>query len=450
MNVMNLIKIRLKSIDSRTKNVGKNSLYMVVMQLFSILLSLFLVPMTIGYVNPDTYGVWLTLSSIVGWISILNIGLNNSLRNRFTEARAVGDDNLAHKYVSTTYALLSCIFGLFLVLFLCVNPFINWSLILNLPQELNLELQKSMAIIVSYFCLRFVLSTINMILIADQKAAENSLRSLIEQLSAFLIILILTKTTAGSLLNLCLALCVSPIFVLLVFNITLFRKRYRLFSPSISTIDLSLSRDLFSVGLKFFIINIAGIIQFQLTNFIILRYYGGEDVACYNIAYKYFNVVYVLFMNLLTPLWSAVTEAKVKNDYRWIRSILNKYLLIGCVFSVGILLMLLLSDTMYHIWLRDNYIYISFGVSFVLAVYNVVLMIGGIYVNILNGMGILNTQLLVCVISPILYLILCYFMIHYTQLGIIGIVLASILSNINAWLIAPAQVYKSMKRNSYA
>ena len=77
-------------------------------------------------------------------------------------------------------------------------------------------------------------------------------------------------------------------------------------------------------------------------------------------------------------------------------------------------------------------------------------MIGGIYVNILNGMGILNTQLLVCVISPILYLILCYFMIHYTQLGIIGIVLASILSNINAWLIAPAQVYKSMKRNSYA
>ena len=82
--------------------------------------------------------------------------------------------------------------------------------------------------------------------------------------------------------------------------------------------------------------------------------------------------------------------------------------------------------------------------------YNIILMNGGIYVNILNGMGILNAQMIVCIISPILYLLLCYIMINYTQLGIIGIVLASIVSNINAWLIAPVQVYKSIKQKTNA
>jgi len=443
---MRFSNLEIKGFDKRTKNVGKNSLYMVIIQLVSIALSLVLVPLTIGYVNPDIYGVWLTLSSIVGWISVLNIGLNNSLRNRFTEARTLGDDGLAHRYVSTTYALLSLIFGVFLIVFLCVNQFLNWSMILNLPPEFNGELHKAMAIIVAYFCMRFILSTINMILLADQRAAENSLRSLIEQFLSFIIIWVLTKTTEGSLLYLCLALCVTPVLVLIIFNVSLFRNRYKLYAPSIFTVDFSLCRDLFSVGIKFFIISIAGIIQFQLTNFLILRYYGGEQVTCYNIAYKYFNVAYVLFLHILTPLWSAVTEAKVKHDYKWIKAILNKYLLLGLVFSAGVVLMLILSDTMYHVWLRDNYIYIPFSISMVLAIYNVIAMIGGIYVNILNGMGVLNTQMLVCVVSPFLYLVLCYLMIAHTQLGIVGIVIASILSNFNAWLIAPVQVYKSIKR----
>ncbi len=52
----------------------------------------------------------LQLSSIVGWFSFFDIGLTQGLRNKFAEAKAKGDDELAQVYVSTTYAILAMIF----------------------------------------------------------------------------------------------------------------------------------------------------------------------------------------------------------------------------------------------------------------------------------------------------------------------------------------------------
>lgn len=50
------------------------------------------------------------MSSIVGWFVFFDVGLTQGLRNRFAEARAKGDEELARNYVSTTYAILGIIF----------------------------------------------------------------------------------------------------------------------------------------------------------------------------------------------------------------------------------------------------------------------------------------------------------------------------------------------------
>ena len=47
-----------------------------------------LVPLTIHYINPTRYGIWLTVSSIIGWVSFFDIGFGNGLRNKFAEALA--------------------------------------------------------------------------------------------------------------------------------------------------------------------------------------------------------------------------------------------------------------------------------------------------------------------------------------------------------------------------
>ena len=52
---------------------------------------LLLVPITLGYLNPYEYGVWLTLNSILVWFNSFDIGLGNGLRNKLTIALAEND-----------------------------------------------------------------------------------------------------------------------------------------------------------------------------------------------------------------------------------------------------------------------------------------------------------------------------------------------------------------------
>ena len=49
-------------------------------------------PLTIDFVNPTQYGIWLTLSSLLAWFSFFDIGLSLGFRNRFAQAKANGVD----------------------------------------------------------------------------------------------------------------------------------------------------------------------------------------------------------------------------------------------------------------------------------------------------------------------------------------------------------------------
>src|SRR6476659_4426679 len=124
----------------RSVNIKKNIVGLFVIRGCSIAISFILVPLTIRYVNPTQYGIWLTLSSIVGWFSFFDIGFGNGLRNKFAEAIAKGNTALAKIYISTTYAILSLVIIGILILFFCVNPFINWAKIFNALADIAMGL----------------------------------------------------------------------------------------------------------------------------------------------------------------------------------------------------------------------------------------------------------------------------------------------------------------------
>ena len=73
--------------------------------------------MTINYLNPTRYGIWLTVSSIIGWIAFFDLGLANGFRNKFAEAKAQGRLELAREYLSTTYFAIGAIVCFLLLVF---------------------------------------------------------------------------------------------------------------------------------------------------------------------------------------------------------------------------------------------------------------------------------------------------------------------------------------------
>jgi len=61
----------------RTVLAKKNIIASLLVKGGSILVGLALVPLTIHYVNATQYGIWLTLSSLIGWFSFFDVGLGN-------------------------------------------------------------------------------------------------------------------------------------------------------------------------------------------------------------------------------------------------------------------------------------------------------------------------------------------------------------------------------------
>jgi O-antigen/teichoic acid export membrane protein len=447
ITLFNLVRDKINKGQERSVKAKKNILFSFILKGVSISISIILVPLTINYVNVSQYGVWLTISSIVAWFSFFDIGLTQGLRNKFAEAVAKGDDELARIYISTTYAILTIICGTLWIVFVVLNQFLEWASILKISQDMNSEVSILALIVFSYFCLQFVLRVLTTILTANQQPAMESLISVLGQVLSLLFILVLVKTTSGSLVKLGLALCVSPILILVGASIFFFNRSYKKYRPSFSKIKFSYAKGLFKVGVIFFIIQIAGIVQFQTANIIIARNFTTADVTSYNIVYKYFGIIDMIFAIFVTPFWSASTEAYFKNDIQWIKKGIKKYNQLNFLLFMAGIIMLFFSQDVYNLWLGKNKVSISFNLSLWGFLYFNMAMFVSKYVFFLNGINALRVQFIACIISPFAYVGLAFLLIKYYHLGVYALFIAAIGANFNGLILAPIQYYLVIYKN---
>lgn len=430
----------------RSVRAKKNIVSSLVIKGISIAISFVSLPITLNYVDTATYGVWLTLSSVVAWFAFFDIGLTQGFRNKFAEARAKGDDNLARIFVSTTYALLGTIFiGVWLV-FLFVNHFLDWTKILNVTSAMRPDVTNLAVIVFTYFCFTFIFKIVTTILLADQKPARSSLIDLIGQLISLLFIVILTKTTEGSLVKLGIALCASPLLALITANVILFKGKYKKYSPSFSTVKFSHASHLFNLGVVFFVIQLAAIIQYQTANIIIARNFGTADVTAYNIVYRYFGIPYMFYIIFLTPFWSASTEAFQKQDLQWINNGMKRYSQLFLLISLGCLVMLVFAGPFYELWLGEGKVSIAFTLSLWGCIYYIVMMYGAKYVYFLNGISALRLQFIASIITPFLYFATVMILIKLFKVGVHSLYISSVIANFNGIILAPLQYHMIMRK----
>jgi O-antigen/teichoic acid export membrane protein len=442
LNVFTFLNEKITKGHSRSVKAKKNIIASFLIRSLSISISIVLVPLTINFVNPSRYGIWLTLSSIVAWFSFFDIGLTQGLRNKFVEAKENGDNDLAQTYVSTTYAILAIVFFIVWAIFLIVNHFLNWSHILNVSESFKTDISTVAIIVFTYFCLQFVLRVITTILTADQYPAKASLIDLLGQALSLVVVVVLVKVTEGSLVKLGIALCASPLLILVAANIFLFKTSYKNYKPAFNKINFSYAKGLLNLGIIFFIIQVAGVVQYESANIIIARNFGTSEVTSYNIVYRYFGILTMVFTIFLTPFWSSSTEAYLKNDIDWIRNGIKKYNKLNIVLIVLGILMLFFADKVYLLWLGKAKVHIDFLLSLWGFIFFNVSMFGGKYVMFLNGISALRIQFWASVISPFIYILISMILINYYHMGVYSLFIASVIANFNGYLLAPLQYHQ--------
>lgn len=444
---MNRVLSSIFTGSARSVTVKKNIVASLLIRGISIVISLALVPMTLGYVSSELYGIWLTLSSIMIWLSFFDIGFSLGLKNRLAEAIALKDWDKGRSLVSTTYFILLLIFTpICLILEICI-PFVNWSRFLNVGEIYNAEITQTLHVLVGFFCIQMVINVLNAVTSAFQKTALSSAFPVIGNFLSLIAIWLLTKFCSPSLLGLAFAVSSMPVIVILTASIILYHSQFNIVAPSLRAVKMGYIKDLLGLGIRFFLIMIQVIIIYQSTNILISNVSGPEDVTSYNIAYKYMSMAMMLFTIVLTPLWPAFTDAYTKNDYKWMVNVYRKMSKF-CLLSIGLMVcMLMVSPWFYKIWIGDKAI-IPFTMTLTVCIYMMLYNWNSLHIHIINGIGAISIQTYISMFGMCIHIPLALYLGKHTGTGSLGVVMSMIIINVVYCFLYTIQVNKILRQKA--
>lgn len=217
----------------RSKAIKKNIIGGLLIKGISILISILIVPLTLGYVNSEMYGIWLTLSSIMMWMYFFDGGFTLGLRNKLTEALANNDYAKGKSLVTTTYVVMILIFVPFCILLESLLPFVDLSALLNVDAKYELVMRQTMSLLILFCCMNMIVNVFSSVLAAYQKVALSSLFSVIGQAISLVIIYCMTLYCTSSLPNLALAISLWPTVITLIASIFFFRGKFKSVAPKL-------------------------------------------------------------------------------------------------------------------------------------------------------------------------------------------------------------------------
>jgi Na+-driven multidrug efflux pump len=174
---------------------------------------------------------------------------------------------------------------------------------------------------------------------------------------------------------------------------------------------------------------------------IIAQLFGPLEVTPYNIAYRYFGVMSMIFGIITTPFWSAYTEAYYKKDIAWVKNATRRLIIMWALMSFGTAVMLFFSGFVYRIWIGEL-VTVPFGLSAIMALFVIIGNWNNIFAYFLNGTGKIRLQLYSAIFVGLINIPLSILFAKYLHLDIVGVVLATCVCMLVGSVWAPIQYYK--------
>ena len=443
MQILSIFK--LNSGDKRTQTVKRNVLWSFLIKGISIIVSLIMVPLTLGYVSSEVYGIWLTLSSVLHWLTFMDVGFTTGLKNRLAEALAQEDYEKGKSLTSTTYFMMAIIFIPLAIFLILISPHINWCSFFNISSKYETDVLLTIQLLSVFLALHMIVNVFVSVVAAYQKVALSSLFNVVGQVCALIAIYLMIKFIPPSLSNLTFAYSLMPIVVVSIFTIVLFHGAFKKTRPSIQSINTHYIKDLWSLGVKFFIIHIQMIVLYQSSNILISNLDGPEAVTQYNIAYKVLNVVALIFTIILGPLWPAFTDAYAKKDYQWMNKTYHRMVKLFLLVSIIIFVVVLISPFIFKLWVGDK-VSVPFIMTVFIAIYTLIHCWDSLQVILINGIGAVKLQTYVTLIGLIFHIPLALFLGKF--IGIYGVIISMCIINLIYCSFFTTQIQKILHKTA--
>lgn len=413
---------RLKMIFQNMYNnaTERSMLLSLLCKPLSMIVSLIYTPVLLHYLGEEAYGIWATILSIVNWINYFDVGIANGVRNILAVHIERKEESEARRDVSTAYVVLSLIS---FITFVIGSLFI---IRMDARSFFKTEINVKAAFEISFFfiCINFVLSLSKILLYAIHQAEKVSYMALFTQIINLCGILLFSFYGKSNILYVAIWVGLSGMAVNLFYQGRICRK-HRYLIPDFKLFSKNRLQSICNIGVKFFLIQISGMILYSTDSVIIIRLFGPSSVTPYQTAFSAFGIVNALYAAALSPLWAKYAIEKERKNYVWIKRIigrLEKFMLIvgvillaGCIFYKPVSI----------IWLQKELSY-DRGLILMMAVYNFCYIWASIYAIACNGMERINLQLCLSVISAVINIPLSVYFGNGLHMRSTGVLLATI------------------------
>lgn len=431
--------------NNRSKNVKKNIIYSFILKFFSIGLSFVLLPLTVHYLTEVEYGVWVTLFTVMNWVNFLDMGLGLGLRNKLAEAVSRDDLNEIRTYLSTGIFAMIGMGSSLLIAFLIGIQLVNMQSVFNTEEISEQDLYVSTLFTGIFVIIAFVLSVINQIYYAYQKATITGAIQIVHNLIMLGVVYYLTLQPTHKLFYFVLSFGIAVLSSRIIFIIDFFNKNKSVI-PKFKYVKIKQLKNITSLGIKFFIIQIVCIAMFSSSNILITQCLGPEYVRSYDIVFKIFSFITMAHGLICAPLWNAYTDAYIKRDFLWMKSIIKKmiYIMLPIIIGSGVLIWKL--EWIIKIWIRNTDILIPQYLAIFMGLYVIISCWNNIWAIFLNGIGKVNIQLYASVVSVLIMLPLSWYLMN--KIGISGMICSIFISLFLAGIPQMIQVYSLLKKGS--
>lgn len=402
--------------DDRSRLLAKNIVGSVLIKGWASLVVFLLVPLTLRCLGDYTNGLWMTISAVLVWFDQMDIGLGNGLRNRLAACVAHDEMQEAREAISSTLAMLVAIVVPMAALLLVVVWKADIYALLNVDAMRITDLREVLSVIVVLFASTFVLRFVGNVFMGLQlPAANNAVVATGQTLALLGTLIIYYATTHNSMLAQHLADSESMLMAIAVANtaaplvafagayVVAFHSLHPELRPQRCCVNWSVAKTLMTIGVKFFVLQVAGIVLFTSSNVLIQHLFSPETVTPYQIVYRYFTIVMMVFGIVSAPFWSATTDAYERDDIHWVISSGRRLNICLAALYVLIAAMVGVSPWFYAIWVGAD-VEISLSLTLAMALYTAVFITSIRYSTILNGCGKLRLQLLMTVMAAVLFI----------------------------------------------
>ena len=412
----------------RYRRAGLTALASGAARAISLATLLIVIPIALGYLGPERYGVVATITALTSMLVFADFGLGNGLMNLVSSALGRDDHDAARRSISSAFFMLGGIALLLAVPFFLLYRFVPWAEVMGVRgANETQEVLAAVAIFLGSVLINLPLGIVHRVQLAFQEGFVNNVWNAVGSLAALLGVFLAVQLDAG-LPWIVAALVGAPVLSNALNWVSLFLVRSPALRPRPASASLREGRQLARIGSLFFVLQLAVAFAYQSDVVVAAWVVGPAGATDYSVPFRLFMIAPTIVSMVLLPLWPAYSEAIARGDTRWVRRTLRLSVITSLVMTgSSSLVLVLIGAPIIHAWVGDN-VTVTLPLLLGMGVWAVLNNAFTAIAMLLNGASVIRfqvfTSIAMAIVSPLASIALG------SRFGVAGIIWGTVLAHV--------------------